>query len=149
MKKLKERIKDWLRRKLFPELKTNMEIQNDIQHFHNVIHMLLDQNNHLLQHNMLALEDPVKIFIVNSKRCYQSGRRAGNTTRLVDYAIQFFFLYGEMKSKWFIREPHDAARQRVMGIFRKRLYSEHNFKYIEKSLLINSNNHIKINLNAV
>lgn len=80
-----------------------------------------------------------KLLIKNKDRSiYVSGRRMGNTTRLIDLFIQDFFTEGEAR----IYDHYGTleAHKRVMYLVLRRLHAEHGIKrediHINKTSLV-------------
>lgn len=146
MKRLKEKIKNYLKKRWFPDLNINEKALIEINMFYSYLYSRTGYARPEELHKLLSVGDPVKLFIQSTKYCRQGGRRIGNTTRVVDLAIQFFFLYGEMKSEWFIYEESRRMQEHAFEIFSRRLVTEHKIDQIisRDMYIINRRNHIKL-----
>jgi len=96
-----------------------IEFQSNFQAANMFIHM----------NNLMALVSQSKKVQVFHMALYAVGRaprRMGNTTRVVDLAIQFLFLYGELRIEWIrLDEENWQMAEHTWAMIRRRLANEH------------------------
>ena len=99
--------------------------------------------NGLMYADKLSEKDAERLFIEISREAYREGRGKGNTTRVVDYAIQFFFTVGFFKMDMFILEGDEIRRFYTFQLLKERIQREHNH-IMKDCLKIWSNDMIRL-----
>ncbi len=155
---MKEFIKNWLFK---DEVKKHLKYSIEISEYNRLrkadyelkeaYKIIEDYNSRIQFFN--AFDDTGnlgKLFKLSTKGLYSGRRRSGSTTRLIDVAIQFLFMFGEIRSDWFIYEGDGKreAREYAFRILRGRLEHEHHWgkiRNIKDVVIIDTSSVIRIN----